>query len=137
MSHELNNPLSILIGNALILQNEAESVARTLAERAQRIQPRPNAAAASCAASWRLSKRSYDVVISDVRLPGIDGAALYTWMAQNKPELCARTAFVTGDTLGQASERFLADAQRPLLEKPFLPTDVRRLIEELLHSNSG
>lgn len=36
--HELNNPLSILIGNALMLQNEAESTAPALAERAQRIQ---------------------------------------------------------------------------------------------------
>jgi hypothetical protein len=39
--------------------------------------------------------------------------------------------------LGQASERFLADAKRPLLEKPFLPTDVRRLIDELLPTNDG
>ncbi len=38
----------------------------------------------------------------------------------------------TGDTLGQASENFLAQARRPLLEKPFLPSDVRRLIDELL-----
>jgi hypothetical protein len=44
---------------------------------------------------------------------------------------------VTGDTLGQASERFLAEAKRPLLEKPFLPNDVRRLVDELLHTNSG
>jgi CheY-like chemotaxis protein len=83
----------------------------------------------------RLKKQVYDVIISDVRLPGIDGPALYAWIAQHKPELCARTAFVTGDTLGQASERFLGDVQRPLLEKPFLPSDVRRLIDELLLGN--
>jgi hypothetical protein len=65
-----------------------------------------------------LKSRGYDVVISNVRLPGIDGPALYAWMAEHKPQLCARTAFVTGDTLGQASERFLAGARRPLLEKP-------------------
>jgi PAS domain S-box-containing protein len=85
----------------------------------------------------KLTKQSYDVIITDVRLPGIDGPALYAWIAQHKPELCTRTAFVTGDTLGRASERFLADAKRPLLEKPFLPSDVRRLIEELLRANSG
>ena len=54
------------------------------------------------------------------------------WMAERRPQLCMRTAFVTGDTLGQASERFLAQARRPLLEKPFLPSDVARLIDELL-----
>jgi PAS domain S-box-containing protein len=79
-----------------------------------------------------LKQQDYDLVVSDVRLPGIDGPALYAWIAQHRPHLCARTAFVTGDTLGQASERFLTDARRPLLEKPFLPADVRRLIDELL-----
>lgn len=43
-----------------------------------------------------------------------------------------RQPFVTGDTLGRASERFLAEASRPLLQKPVLPSDVRRLIDELL-----
>jgi hypothetical protein len=48
-----------------------------------------------------------------------------------------RTAFLIGDSLGHASERFLTNAKRPLLEKPFLPTDVRRLIDELLPTNGG
>ena len=38
VAHELNNPLSIVIGNALMLQTEAGRVSRALAERAQRIQ---------------------------------------------------------------------------------------------------
>lgn len=70
-----------------------------------------------------------------VRLPGLDGPALYAWISEHQPELAARTAFVTGDTLGQASERFLKEARRPILEKPFLPADVRRLIGELLQGN--
>ena len=85
----------------------------------------------------RPKEKTYDVIIGDVRLPGIDGPALYSWIARHKPELCGRTAFVTGDTLGQASERFLADAKRALLEKPFLCADVRRLIDDLLHGNGG
>ena len=38
VAHELNNPLSIVIGNALMLVEAAESSAPDLAERAQRIQ---------------------------------------------------------------------------------------------------
>lgn len=85
----------------------------------------------------QLEERDYDVIICDVRLPSIDGPALYGWMAQHRPHLCGRTAFVTGDTLGQASERFLVQARRPLLEKPFLPDDVRRLINDLLPMGDG
>jgi CheY-like chemotaxis protein len=80
----------------------------------------------------RIKEHDFDAIFCDVRLPDIDGPALFAWMTQHRPELCARVAFVTGDTLGHASERFLADARRPLLEKPFLPSDVRRVIDELL-----
>ena len=86
------------------------------------------------AAVKQLEERDYDVIISDVRLPGVDGPALYAWMTEHRPHLCARTAFATGDTLGQASDRFLTEVRRPLLEKPFLLSDVRRLIGELLSS---
>lgn len=122
--------------SGLIVDDEKE-VGQILSEMLQVLGIHCDVVTSGETAIERLSKQSYDVVISDVRLPGIDGPALYTWIAENKPDLCARTAFVTGDTLGQASERFLADAKRPLLEKPFLPTDVRRLIEELLHANGG
>jgi CheY-like chemotaxis protein len=81
-----------------------------------------------------LGAREYDAIFCDVRLPGIDGPALYAWMADHVPHLCGRTAFVSGDTLGHASESFLAQVRRPLLEKPFLPADVRRLIDELLYA---
>ena len=64
-------------------------------------------------------------------------APVVATVRDERPQLTARTAFVTGDTLGQASERFLAEARRPFLEKPFLPADVRRLIDELFNGNGG
>ena len=121
----------------VVVVDDEQEVGQVLSEMLQVLGIHCDVVTSGETAIERLSKRSYDVILSDVRLPGIDGPALYTWMVQNKPELCARTAFVTGDTLGQASERFLAEAKRPLLEKPFLPTDVRRLVEDLLHANGG
>ena len=37
VAHELNNPLSIVIGNALMLAQVAQETAPALAERAQRV----------------------------------------------------------------------------------------------------
>jgi CheY-like chemotaxis protein/two-component sensor histidine kinase len=118
--------------NALVVDDETE-VGQILSEMLAVLGIRCDVVASGEEAIEKLKQRPYDIVISDVRLPGIDGPALYAWIARYEPELSARTAFVTGDTLGQASERFLAEAKRPLLEKPFLPNDVRRLIDELLH----
>src|SRR5262249_8611812 len=122
--------------NALIVDDEAE-VGFVLSEMLASLGMRCDVVTSGEMAIERLERRGYDLVICDMRLPGIDGPALYAWMAEHRPHLCARTAFITGDTLGQASERFLAQARRPLLEKPFLPSDVERLINELPSMRQG
>jgi two-component system NtrC family sensor kinase len=84
------------------------------------------------AAQAALRERDYDAVLCDLRLPGLDGPTLYDWMAEHRPNLCARTAFITADTLSPSSHRFLTRAKRPVLEKPFLPADLRQLLSQLL-----
>jgi PAS domain S-box-containing protein len=70
----------------------------------------------------------YDAVLCDLRMADIDGAALFRWLVANHPALAERTLFVTGDALGPAAGRFLAESRRPVLEKPFAPADVVRLV---------
>jgi hypothetical protein len=48
------------------------------------------------------------------------------------PHLCARTAFIIADTLNVSSHRFLARAGRPVLEKPFVPAELRESLATLL-----
>ena len=75
---------------------------------------------------------SFDVILSDLRMPGFDGAAFYTALADIDPGLQRRTAFITGDTLGNSASQVLTQSRRPYLEKPFTPLDVRRLVETVL-----
>ena len=65
-------------------------------------------------------------------MPGMGGASLYGWLERNRPQLCARTAFVTGDGLARNADDFLARSGRPVLEKPFAPEEVRELIARLI-----
>jgi len=116
--------------SALIVDDEPE-VARLLAESLQALGFRCEIADGGESARARLQQRDYDVILCDLRMPDLDGPALFAWMAGAKPHLRARTAFVTGDTLGAAAGAFLAESGRPVLEKPFLPTELRRLIAEL------
>jgi two-component system NtrC family sensor kinase len=71
---------------------------------------------------------AYDAVICDLRMPDIDGPALFAWIEAHHPDLALRTLFVTGDALGPVAGRFLARSGRPVLEKPFVPADVARLV---------
>ena len=75
--------------------------------------------------------RDFDLVLSDLRMPGVDGPALYERLAEVRPEMRERVAFLTGDTMSERVRRFLAESGRPCLEKPITPDQVRRFVREL------
>lgn len=76
----------------------------------------------------RIAEHGFDVVLSDLRMPGLDGPALHAALARSKPELLARLAFITGDTMDGPMRRFLESAARPHLEKPIHPDELRALV---------
>ncbi len=77
------------------------------------------------------------MVLSDLRMPDIDGIVLFDWIKRLRPALAERTAFVTGDTMCADATRILVATGRPLLEKPFRVEDVRRLLGELAPDRSA
>jgi len=70
-------------------------------------------------------------ILCDIRMPDGDGPSLYDWLTINHPRLADRICFVTGDTLGPAAGRFLARSGCPVIEKPFSPEDIRRVLASL------
>ena len=61
----------------------------------------------------------FDVVICDLMMPDLDGATLHDELVRARPELAARTVFISG---GAVTERTRAFAERPeitLIAKPF------------------
>jgi signal transduction histidine kinase/CheY-like chemotaxis protein len=109
---------------ALIVDDEPD-IGEMLAAMVQKLGYRFEVKVTGEAAQAALAARDYDVVLCDLRLPGFDGPALYDWMTEHRPHLCARTAFITADTLNSSSHRFLARAGRPVLEKPFRPAELQ------------
>jgi len=45
--------------------------------------------------------------------------------------------FVTGDTLASTLRDFVAATGRPVIEKPFMPSEVRRVVAELVAGAHG
>jgi CheY-like chemotaxis protein len=70
-------------------------------------------------------------VLSDLRMPVLDGPGLYRALAQGHVEMIRRLAFITGDSLSAEIQSFLRDTKVPCLEKPFLPEDVLRLVAQV------
>lgn len=121
---------------ALIVDDEPE-VAGALARMLALLGFRCDLAATGREAVRLLSSRDYNAVLCDLRMPEMDGPAFYGWLEANRAHLCRRTAFVTGDALGQAAAGFLAGSGRPVLEKPFAPEEVRRVVAALAADEPG
>ncbi|MEM9845796.1 MAG: ATP-binding protein, partial [Pseudomonadota bacterium] len=84
------------------------------------------------AALESMKSKDYGLVISDLNMPGIDGRGFFDHIRQDFPHLVSRTGFVTGDTMGRASQQFLGEAKRPFIEKPVSPKELRTFVSNTL-----
>jgi signal transduction histidine kinase/ActR/RegA family two-component response regulator len=82
----------------------------------------------------RAARESFDLVICDMRMPGLDGQHFYETLASTKNPLWKRFLFVTGDVLSSHTREFLERHHLPHVAKPFrveeLTEKVRRVLME-------
>lgn len=81
-----------------------------------------------------LAKSSFDIILTDLRMPHLDGPGLYRRLEVDHPELRKQIAFLTGDTLGQRAREFLRQVDCPFIEKPVTAAEVRDLVASLLNN---
>ena len=79
-------------------------------------------------AEARKLRTFFDLVLTDVKMPGLSGPALYEHIRQQEPFLSQRFIFVTGDTVSTETQRFLQEVGLPYLSKPFTINDLRRVM---------
>lgn len=79
---------------------------------------------------WR--KKSYDLCISDIRTPRMDGIQLFRQLTRENPEIAKKFIFTTGDLLSGNVKKFLEETERPFLPKPFVPKNLRAIVKMAL-----
>jgi two-component system NtrC family sensor kinase len=122
-------PISALRRKVLIVDDEAD-IRETLAQILTSVHHRVVAVGSGREALERLAAESYDVILTDMRMPDLDGRALYQEIERRWPHQAEHVVFVTGDTLSSALRSFVSQSGRRVIEKPFLPADVRRIVAE-------
>ncbi len=114
----------------LVVDDEPE-IAATLAEMLQDAGHWVETAENGRQALDRLAAGAFDLILSDLRMPVMDGPALYGALRASHPALLGRIAFITGDTLSTQIKEFLAATGVPSIEKPFTTEVVRTLVARL------
>jgi PAS domain S-box-containing protein len=79
-----------------------------------------------------LAEAHCDLVLSDLRMPVMDGPALWREVAKTYPGLARRMIFVTGDTLSAGAREFLKETGCACVEKPFAQAELLAKVREAL-----
>ena len=72
------------------------------------------------------------MIITDLRMPGLDGFALYNWVKENKPGLEKRMLFTTGDIYEPRTREFMSQVDIKCISKPFSVSDFLQQVNTLL-----
>jgi len=89
-------------------------------------------ATAGEAALSLLEKRTYELVMLDLRLPDVDGQVVWQRAIAPHRRLAGRVVFMTGDIMSAETREFLDETGRPCLLKPFTIEQVGRIVTEVL-----
>ena len=79
-----------------------------------------------------VEREDFDVIITDMKMPGMDGASFYRQVRQRDPAQARRIIFITGDTVSPDTRAFLQRVSNPVLSKPFKIGPLRDAIESVL-----
>jgi two-component system, sensor histidine kinase and response regulator len=115
----------------LVVDDEPE-IAAILVEALGRDGHRVEIASNGADALRHLEQHGYDLVVTDTKMPVMDGMELYRELERRFPALGRRIIFVTGDVLDAEKRRLLESSGAPFLTKPFDLSEVRGAVRRLL-----
>ena len=84
------------------------------------------------AALARAERETYDLVICDLKMPGMDGKKFFHSLGQRHNPLQEHVLFVTGDVVAPGTQEFLERHRLPYVAKPFRVEELSRAVREML-----
>ncbi len=102
----------------VLVVDDDTDVAETIVELLHMHGMEADVATGGRAALVMMQDAGYDFVLSDVRMPDMDGQSFFAAAQQRWPGIESRFGFITGDSLNSGPAKFLSEAGVPVIEKP-------------------
>ena len=81
----------------------------------------------------QLGRRSYDVIVSDWKMPGLNGIRLYEHLRTTDAAAANRVLFMTGDVVSDTFQEFLRANRLTCLSKPFATGEFRAAVARMFN----
>jgi len=80
----------------------------------------------------KITSERYSLILLDIKMPGMNGIELYTYIQKIYGALAERVIFVTGNVAEEETKEFLSKSSAPYIVKPFDATQLRKDITRIL-----
>ena len=86
------------------------------------------------AALNKVQRRRYDLILSDLHMPELDGIGLYRELGRRQAHPQHKIIFLTGTTGASEAHRLVKETGVPLLRKPFNLVELLSLVRKILYA---
>ena len=121
-------------GKILVLDDE-KAIAEMLAEMLGLLGYTPTVCNLPAQALVLIDREDFDLVISDFRMPGINGRQFFELAVQKQPELAGHIIFLTGDVVNEETQDFLKSLGNPHIAKPFNLVSIKTAVAQVMAAN--
>ena len=84
-----------------------------------------------------VNRRSYSLILLDIKMPGMSGIELYKHFQKEDKSLARRIVFITGDVMGAGTQAFISRTKAPYITKPFDADQLKKEINRILRETKS
>jgi two-component system NtrC family sensor kinase len=121
---------------SVLVVDDEEPVVRLVARLLRDLGHRATLVTSGEAALEALGRASFDIVLCDVKMPGLNGFELAAAIRDRDSELADRVIFVTGDTLSPSTRSRLEQSGNLYIPKPFSIEQLEQALQALVRRRS-
>ncbi|HET7536793.1 MAG TPA: response regulator, partial [Candidatus Didemnitutus sp.] len=115
--------------------DDEESILQLVKDLLQRDGHSVDTAGSGSAAHELIARNKYDVIVSDWKMPGLNGMQLFEDLQAQNPRAANRMLFMTGDVIKESFQEFLKKHNRTCLPKPFSVREFQAAVSKLAALN--